>query len=68
MNGPRQPMDRHGVWEPEPLQLPAEPPHRRTRRPMPPGASESYESSIDDDEIRPDENRPGSRVVIIDIG
>ena len=68
MNGPtRQPVDRHGVWEPEPLQLPAEPPHRRTRRPLAPGVSES---SVDDegDDVRPDEHRPGSHVVIIDIG
>jgi hypothetical protein len=65
MNGPtRQPPP---VWEPEPLQLPIEAPHRRTRRPLPPGASESDDDTAGDD-LRPDENRPGSHVIVIDIG
>ena len=41
-------------WEPEPLQLPLEAPRERNRR--------------SDDEIEPDEELPGSHVIVIDLG
>jgi len=62
MNGPT----RHtpSVWEPEPLQLPLEPSQRRTRRPH--TGIDAIDPAIDD-EARPEVDRPGSHVTVIDI-
>jgi hypothetical protein len=66
MNGPtRQPRG----WQPEPLHLPVEAPHRRTRRPAAPDAGVDIDLDHDiDDDARPGDDRAGSHVVVIDIG
>jgi len=64
MNGPtRQPRHSPAAWEPEPLHLPVESPQRRTRRP---GARPEALDDVEDS--RPEDDRPGGTVVVIDIG
>jgi hypothetical protein len=64
MNGPtRQPTG----WQPEPMHLPVEAPHRRTRRPAAPDTGVDIDLDSDE-EARPGDDRAGSHVVVIDIG